>query len=298
MSDRSKILVVGSIAYDNVMKFSGHFKDAIVPDNYNIALNASDREISYGGCGANMAYTLKMLDEEPVLLTSVGKDFDNYKERFDELGISMAYLFISEDLLTASAFIVTDDDENQITLFEPGAIKAENTGLSVKKLSKDDIVLAIISPDNTERMAEFAYECKELGIPYIFDPGQVTPIFDLNELEKALQNASILIVNKYESELLSQRLSKSKEELKDMVPIYIETNGPNGIEVKEGDKEFYVKAVKPGVLVDPTGSGDAFRAGLLMGLKKGLSLQISCQIGALAGSYAVEKKGTQEHSFT
>lgn len=288
---KSKILVVGSIAYDHVMEYDGYFKDAIVNNNYNISLVADNRDISYGGCGGNEAYTLKLLGEDPVIFSCAGKDFDDYKDRLAGLGIQTDRIAVFKDDLTASAFILTDKEENQITLFEPGALKNVHPSGDIKSFA-DEIALAIISPDNCERMVSVAKECSELGIPFIFDPGQQTPQFKDSDLKEIIGECEILIANKYETSLLKKRVGL------DGAKYFIQTRGSDGVSVTSKEGDFVVKAVAPDNLADPTGSGDAFRAGLLMGLRRGFDLKKSCRIGALCGTYAVEKKGTQEHFFT
>jgi adenosine kinase len=288
---KSKILVVGSIAYDHVMDYGGYFKDAIVNGNYNISLIADNRNISYGGCGGNAAYTLKLLGEEPVIFSCAGRDFSDYKKRLSGMGIATDYIAELKDGLTASAFILTDKEENQITLFEPGASKNAHTLKSIKGFA-DEIVLAIISPDNCERMVSIAKECSDLQIPFIFDPGQQTPQFKDNDLKEIIGGCEILIANRYESMLLEKRAGLKGAKC------FIQTLGPDGVAVTSRNDNFVVKAVEPAPLVDPTGSGDAFRAGLLMGMRRGFDLKKSCRVGALCGTYAVEKKGTQVHFFT
>ena len=295
---KNKILVVGSIAYDNVMGYDDYFKNAAVSGNFNISLVASDREISFGGCGGNIAYTLNLLKESPVIYSCAGRDFGDYKKRLWDLGISADYISESKKGLTASAFILTDKEENQVTIFEPGASKECHALNGIKSFAPVEISLAIISPDNCSRMANTANECVDFGIPFIFDPGQQTPQFKVEDLMKTINACEILIVNRYESMLLEQRLGKNISQIKKMAPCFIQTQGPDGVSVSSKEGDFIVEAVPPSELIDPTGSGDAFRAGLLMGLRRGFELKKACRIGALCGTYAVSKKGTQEHFFT
>ena len=286
----AKILVVGSLAYDHIMEFDGHFKDVFIPNNYNFALASSSRSICYGGCAGNIAYTLKLLGEEPIIMTVAGRDFDEYKKRLQKLGIETDYIYESKQELTSSAFIVTDQKEHQIQIFDPGAAKVQ----SEQRISDvGELAWAIIAPDNPKRMAQMAGQAKELGIPYVFDPGQAMANFEDVDLNKAANNAEILILNKYEASLYIKRLGKIPA-----VPIYIETHGAEGCAVKSPEGDFNISAVVPKKLVDPTGCGDAFRAGLLSGLQKSYPIKKACQMGALAATYSIEFVGTQKHHFT
>ncbi len=299
MAEKNKILVVGSIAYDNVMQFDGYFKDIMVPGHYSCAVTASNRVVSYGGCGANISYNLKVLGESPILLTVAGNDFTQYKEWFTSVGIDTSAIYLSEKFLTASAFICTDKEDNQITLFDGGAMSALATTQGVKSLNYSDIAYTIIAPDNPDRMIRVARECKELEIPFVFDPAQEISFIKNQDLVWAVNNCNVLIVNDYEADLLAKVLHTDKTRLGAMVPVYIETHGAKGSTImsrKEGT--FYIRSVQPSKMVDPTGCGDAFRAGVLMGLKRNLPIQKAGQAGALLAAYNLENPGTQTHKFT
>lgn len=287
----AKILVVGSLAYDHIMEFDGDFKDVLVPNNYSFALAASSRSISYGGCAGNIAYTLKLLGEEPIIMTVAGRDFEAYKKRLQKLGIVTDYIYESKQELTSSAFIVTDQKEHQIQIFDPGAAKIVQSEQKISDVG--ELAWAIIAPDNPKRMAQMAGQAKELGIPYVFDPGQAMANFEDEDLDKAAKSAEILILNRYEAGLYKQRLGKLAQ-----VPIYVETDGAEGCVVKSSEGDLKIDAVVPTKLVDPTGCGDAFRAGLLTGLRKKYSIKKACQMGVLVATYSIESKGTQEHHFT
>jgi len=297
-SAKKKILVVGSIAYDHVMQFEGHFSEVIMPNNYNIALTAADRHVYMGGCGGNICYNLKLLGEKPMLFTTVGTDFKDYRGWLEQLDIDIDGIFECEKSLTASAFIVTDNDQNQMTFFDPGAMHKCGMSESIDKLDKSDISWAIISPDKPSRMITIASECKEAGIPYIFDPGQQIGVFEKEDLLIAIKSARVLILNQYEQKLMVKKLGISGAKLSKMVPFYIETHGEKGCSIITKDRTYEVDAVKPKQLADPTGCGDAFRAGLLCGLNNGKSIKDACKMGALAATYSIEEFGTQLHSFT
>lgn len=297
MSDQKKIVVIGSIAYDHVMQYGGLFEDVIMPDSYSFSLSTSDRAVFYGGCGGNIAYSLKLLGQDPTIITVVGKDFDDYKSWLDKNGIDSTHIQVAEDHMTASAFIVTDKEEKQITLFDPGAMHARLPGQNIKSVGKDNVSWVMIAPDLPPSMMQFVEEALELGIPYIFDPAQQMGIFDPADLFKAVKGSHILIVNEYEAKLLSHMLSMPLEEISKMPKIYIETHGARGCRVRENGTEHYVKAVQPDAIVDPTGCGDAFRAGVIAGLGRGFDIEKACKMGALMAVYALEAHGCQSHSF-
>ncbi|HLG25717.1 MAG TPA: carbohydrate kinase family protein, partial [Candidatus Gracilibacteria bacterium] len=246
----------------------------------------------------NIAYNLRLLGEMPVLMTVVGSDFEPYRARLLELGCNVEHVYASDKALTASAFIVTDREENQITIFEPGAMFTIDTSQSVKDAGAGTLAWAIISPDRPERMVKLSLECAESGVPYVFDPAQQIPNFQNPDLMKALSGAAVVIANEYESALLSKKLGVTPEELSAMVPTFIETHGSKGCSIKSPEGMFFVRAVQPAQIADPTGCGDAFRAGVLMGLRRGFAIQKSCMVGALIATYSLEQPGTQNHRFT
>jgi len=298
LKKNKKILVVGSLAYDHVMLYDGSFKDVILPEHYSFAVTAINRRISYGGCGGNIAYNLKLLGENPVLIGIGGSDFDRYRERLNLLGIDASNVLETDQHLTAAAFICTDNQENQITFFDAGAMVIP-TAPALKKIEYRELSYAIIAPDNPARMIKIAKECFELSIPFIFDPAQEIEYISVADLTWAVTNCYLLIVNDYEADLLAKKLCMPRVKLQRIVGNYIETHGPHGctlISSNEGARD--IKAVKAYRLVDPTGCGDAFRAGVLMGLSRGFKLDKACKIGALTATYNLEHAGTQNHIFT
>lgn len=298
MADKGKILIVGSLAYDHVMQYRGLIKDVLIAGNYNMSLTADSREVYYGGCAGNIAYSLSLLGEKPLIFTSAGKDFKEYKNWLTDKGIDTSAVIESDKYLTASAFILTDREQNQITLFEPGAMSALSKKHSLLNLPDKNISYAIIAPDKPERMYRSANECRDLKIPYIFDPGQQINIFSKADILKSVKNAEVLIANEYESNLLMKKLNCTPEEIAELARIYIETHGERGCIVKDGKNEFIVKAVTPSRLIDPTGCGDAFRSGLLAGLSRGCKIKKAVQMGTLLATYSIEQSGTQSHFFT
>lgn len=299
-------MVVGSLAYDHVMQYDGVFEDSIVPGNFNMSFTVSSRALFYGGCAGNIAYTLRLFDEHPVIMTVVGGDFEKYEQRLIENGVDVSAVYKSDRHLTASAFIATDKEQNQLTVFDPGAMLASLKYQIADKVSHGTVSRAIIAPDTPDRMTTLADECRSLGIPYIFDPGQQLGVYENDALLVTAKHADILIVNEYESGLMSKKLDISRERLAGMTPVFIETHGANGSYIKEtflgsaGEetREHHVNAVTADHVIDPTGCGDAFRAGILAGLNRGYDIAKSARIGSLSATYSIEQFGTQGHFFT
>lgn len=298
-----KILVSGSIAYDYIMQYDGIFKDAILMehlDHLNVAFTAKNRVREFGGCAGNIAYSLSLLGEKSLLYGVAGSDFEEYKKWLVKNGINVDFIGIDNEKLTATAYVLTDNNENQLTIFSPGAMESVS---SEKKLSNEDlesIRIAILSPDICERTVRLGRQLVEAGISYFFDPGQMTPHFKKEDLRFLLKNAFVFIANHYEVKLLCDRLNIKIKDITGYVDIFIETLGAKGslVRMKDSSKEIEIPAVIPRSLADPTGCGDAFRAGLLSGLNSGADSMEACKKGALVAAYAIEKAGTQKHHFT
>lgn len=297
-----KILVVGSLAYDHVMTYDGLFQDGILAehlDHLSVTFTTDHKLLHFGGCGANIAYTLKLLGVDPVLMGLIGKDSAEYMAWLKKNKIGTSKIVNVPDTFTACAYILTDRKGHQITIFHAGAMDKTPESLSLVDLERTKIGWAIIAPDDHRRMVRLARECFLAGVRYIFDPGQQILKMKPSELLSSIKHSSMLIFNEYEGELLCQQLELSKKELCNLAPLSIETLGEKGARVfQKGSLSFTVAAVKPLKVVDPTGCGDAFRAGLLAGLIKGLDIEKSCQMGTLAATYALENQGTQNHAFT
>jgi len=296
-----KILISGSIAYDFIMKYDGFFDKAILKEhlnNLNVAFTASTREMHFGGCSPNIAYGIRLLDVPAVIYGVAGKDFKEYSDRLHKLDIDTKYIGLVKDSFTASAHILTDKKGNQITIFSPGAMSDLS---SDKKLAKKDFLElshAILSPDTCERSILLAKELIDANVPYIFDPGQMTPAFKIEDLQFLLNNAEGFIANEYEVKLICSRLEIGIEDITKTVDYFIETRGEKGSILRHNDSKITIPAVTPNKVIDPTGCGDAFRAGLLAGLARGYNLEKSCKTGALFGTYSVENQGTQNYHFT
>ena len=291
-------LICGSFAYDNIMVFQDYFKNHILPDKIHI-LNVSflvpKLRREFGGCAGNIAYNLKLIGGEPLPMGTVGIDFASYSEWLDKCGIDRRHVKVAEGTLTAQAFITTDLADNQITAFHPGAMErsADN-----KVSDAAQATLGIIAPDGRQGMVEHAAQFKAAGIPFIFDPGQGMPMFDGNDLKHFIEQATWVTVNDYESELMQQRTGWSLEEISQHVEALIVTRGGEGSHIYTRSGRLEIPAAKPTQLVDPTGCGDAYRAGLLYGLMHKLEWSVTGRIASLLGALKIAHAGTQNHRFT
>ncbi len=288
------ILVAGSIAFDFIFKYSGKFKDHFEGHDLgsiSTCFFAPERKRFFGGTGGNIAYTYSLFGEKPYLVSVAGEDFrGEYEDWLRTHGVNMDYTKVVEGGDTACAYIVTDEHGNQVTTFYPGAsLVKQDLGLDFSKF-EDPIV--IISPMNLENMIEIADQAYETFVPYIFDPGQQITLFDKETMQRMAKNAFLVIVNEHELSLMKKHVDPSEIER------LIVTKGGKGSDVFAGGKSFEVGVVEPSVVADPTGCGDAYRGGLLYGLKQGFDLEKCCQYGALAATYSIEKQGTHNHSFT
>ena len=291
------ILVCGSIAYDTIMVFHDHLKNHILPDQIhilNVSFMVPDMRREFGGTGGNIAYGLKLLGEEPLVMATVGHDFDPYERRMDALGLSRRHVRRLADHFTAQAFITTDMDDNQITAFHPGAMGHAH----INTVSQaDGIKLGIVSPDGRDGMMEHARQFADSGIPFIFDPGQGMPMFSGAELMTFLEQATYLTLNDYECKLLQEKTGKPLKQLVKQVEALIVTKGGEGSDIHVGGKVHAIPAAKTGPLVDPTGCGDAYRAGLLYGIARGMDWEVTGRMAALLGAIKIEQHGTQNHTF-
>ncbi|MDQ3494929.1 MAG: carbohydrate kinase family protein [Pseudomonadota bacterium] len=290
-------LICGSLAYDTIMVFPDQFKNHILPDKVHI-LNVSflvpRMRREFGGCAGNIAYNLKLLGGEPMPMATVGQDFAPYREYFEELGIPLTHVKEIPELFTPQAFITTDLDNNQITAFHPGAMMRsyENHVRDVAGVS-----IGIVSPDGRDGMIQNAKEFAEAGIPFIFDPGQAMPLFNGAELREFIGQADYVTVNDYESNLLAERTGWSEAEIAGKVRAYIATRGPQGAVIHAEGKVFDVPPAHERRVTDPTGCGDAFRAGLIFGIERGDDWMTIGRIGNLMGALKVEHPGTQNQRF-
>ncbi|HNZ66589.1 MAG: carbohydrate kinase family protein [Planctomycetes bacterium] len=296
-----KILVTGSIAYDYIMHFNDIFSQHILPENLkilNVSFTADKMSKNFGGTAGNICYSLSLLQEKPHIFSSVGQDFDEYRKRMEELNINTEYVHVYPDEWTASAHIITDQDDNQITAFHGGAMLKNN--ISIRPiLEKECFDYAIIAADGRDGMLLHSKELKEANIPYIYDPGQSLPSFQKEELRTLIKGAKIAIMNEYEKNLLLTKAELSEQDLLQNLEFLLITKGGKGSVMYQRDKEpVVIPPAKAKKVVDPTGAGDAYRGGLLKGLLLDLPLQEAAYLGSVVGSYAVEHVGTQSYSYT
>lgn len=291
-------LICGSFAFDNIMVFQDHFKHHILPDKIHI-LNVSflvpQLRREFGGCAGNIAYNLKLLGGQPVPMGTVGIDFTPYAEWMDRHGINRTHVKVVESTLTAQAFITTDLDDNQITAFHPGAMEHSHTN---KVSDVPGASIGIVAPDGRDGMLEHARQFRAAGIPFIFDPGQGMPMFNGEELKHFIMDATWVTVNDYESQLMQERTGWSPAEISQHVEALIVTRGGEGSTIYRKHGTLDIPAAKPKQLVDPTGCGDAYRAGLLYGLMHKLEWGTTGRIASLMGAIKIEHAGTQNHHFT
>lgn len=293
------IIVSGSLAYDRIMSFPGHFSDHILPDKIhvlNVCFQVNGMKEKYGGTAGNIAYSLSLLGEKPRISATIGQDYARYFAWLDKIGLSTDGIKIIDDEFTAGAYITTDLADNQITGFNPGAMQFP-AGMNFDFLDPQES-LVIVSPGNMEDMINYPAVCKQREIPYIFDPGQSLPVWNAEELLKAIEGSKILIVNDYELELIMNKTGKKKRELVPMTGAVITTLGEAGSQISTTESEIFIAPTKARKVVDPTGAGDSYRGGLISGLVRGRDIVESAKMGSVSASFAVECYGTQEYSFT
>jgi adenosine kinase len=290
-------LICGSLAYDTIMVFPDQFKNHILPDKVHI-LNVSflvpRMRREFGGCAGNIAYNLKLLGGDPMPMATVGQDFAPYREYFEELEIPLTHVKEIPELFTPQAFITTDHDNNQITAFHPGAMMRSHEN-HVRDVA--GVTIGIVSPDGRDGMIQNAGEFAEGGIPFIFDPGQAMPLFKGDELRAFIDQADYVTVNDYESNLLQERTGWNESEIAGKVRAYIVTRGPQGVTIHADGNTIDVPPAHERRVTDPTGCGDAFRAGLIFGIEKGYDWPTIGRIGNLMGALKVEHPGTQNQRF-
>lgn len=287
-------LICGSIAYDTIMSFHDRFSNSILPDqlhNLNVAFLVPAMRREFGGCAGNIAYNLKMLGGDPLIMATIGSDGAPYLERLAGLGISCRYITTIKQAFTAQAFITTDQDKNQITAFHPGAMSfAHENHLGD---IAEPIELAIVSPDGKEGMLQHAKDCAEKGIPFIFDPGQGLPMFTKAELCHFIELADYVTVNDYEAVMLTQTTGLTEKEIASRVKALIVTLGEKGVDIHTASEKITLPCVKVEKALDPTGCGDAFRAGLIYGLTNKMDLATCGRLGNLMGALKIMHQGPQ-----
>lgn len=295
-----EIVLTGSIAFDYLMKFPGYFQDHILPDNLeclSLSFLVESMVRQPGGIAPNIAYTLALMGERPRLLATAGEDFVEYRDALEKSGVDTSGIRLIKGEFTASFFANTDLANAQIASFYPGAMAAAGD-LSLNELKGKRPELVLISPNDPRAMVRYVSECKQLGIPYIYDPSQQIPRLTDDEIKEGLEGALALFVNKYELRMIQKRTGLSPWEIKALTQFSVVTLGEEGSVIYQGEKELRIPVVTPNEIIDPTGVGDAFRGGFLAGYARGWDLDICGQMGAVAAAFCLEQEGPQGHSFT
>ncbi|HXR18632.1 MAG TPA: carbohydrate kinase family protein [Steroidobacteraceae bacterium] len=291
-------LICGSMAYDTVMMFEGRFRDHILADKLhmiNVSFLAPAMRRNFGGCAGNIAYNLKLLGGDGLIMATVGHDFAAYADWLDRCGVARTHVRIVQSEFTAQAYITTDLDNNQITAFHPGAMNHSQLN---RVSDSSGVKLGIVAPDGREGMLEHAVQFAEAGLPYLFDPGQGLPMFGGAELRHFIERAAWVAVNDYEASLLSERTGWSLEQIASRVRALIVTRGAEGSWIFVGRERLEIPVAVAARVADPTGCGDAYRAGLLFGLERGLDWATTGRIAALLAAIKIEHHGTQQHRLT
>jgi len=293
-------VVTGSVAFDYLMRFPGRFVEHLIPDQMarlSVSFLVDEMRRVPGGCGPNIAYSLALLGERPLLFATAGRDTGEYRDRLEREGVDVSGLTLHDDLFTASFFVSTDVDQNQIASFYTGAM-ARARDLSLTSLDPATVALVIISPNDPAAMERYARECRALRLPYLYDPSQQVARLTGRELAAGLSGAAILIVNDYEYGILRHKTGLSREDLEERVPVVVVTHGADGSTISEpvdsGRARHEVPAARlEGAAVDPTGVGDAYRAGLVRGLRIGAPWPVAGKMGSVAAVFALEAQGPQ-----
>ncbi len=296
---KTKVIVSGSLAYDRIMDFPGHFSDHILPEKIhvlNVCFQVNGLKEKFGGTAGNIAYALTLMGERPGIAATIGRDYHRYFDWLAQNGIATEHIKIIEDEFTAGAYITTDQADNQITGFNPGAMK-HSSSLDFDRLRPEE-TLVIVSPGNLEDMIRYPRACKARGIDYIFDPGQSLPMLDGKDLVESIEGCRILISNDYELDLIMSKTGLDRAALLNRAGAIIATLGERGSKIFMREGERSVPVVEPRAVQDPTGAGDSYRGGLISGLLRGKDIVQSARMGSVCASFAVECYGTQEYRFS
>lgn len=295
-----KIVVTGSIAFDYLMRFPGRFQDHLIEgklDSISVSFLVEDLVRERGGVGANIAFNLALLGERPILMATAGRDFDEYSKWLDSHGVDLSAVRIIPDVFTASFFANTDNDNNQIGSFYTGAM-AYSKGYTLSEALSDKPDLVVISPSDPTAMSELAEECSTSNYPFLFDPSQQVIWLDGEFLRHGIDRCKMLIVNGYEWEMIAKKTGLKIEDVIAAGKTLIITLGNEGSRIYADGNQYDVPIFPVTTVADPTGVGDAFRAGLLKGIASGFDWVLAGQIGALSAAYVLEHKGTQNHHYT
>ncbi len=291
-------LICGSLAFDKIMQYHGRFGDTLLADQLhrvNVSFLVPTLRTEYGGCAANIAYNLQLLGGEPLIMGTLGQDGGDYLKRMEGQGLQTRGIRTIDDAYTAQCFVTADEDNNQINAFHPGAMQFSHQN---NVADQGPLAVAIISPDGRDGMIKHARDCAELKVPLMFDPGQQLPMFSGDELITFIGQASYLACNDYEFEMVMDRTGLSQADIAAKLDALIITRGAEGSDIHAGGEHHRIPAVKAANVVDPTGCGDAYRAGLLFGITNGLDWPTSGRIASLLGAIKIASQGGQNHSFT
>jgi adenosine kinase len=295
------VLITGSIAYDYIMQFPGYFKDHILPEkieNISVSFLVDSMRRQRGGVATNIAYNLALLGERPRIMATVGQDFAEYRAWLEANNVDTSAIVEIKDDFTASFFVSTDMRQNQIASFYTGAMAHAHT-LSFKEHARGDAIdLVVISPNDPRAMVQYARECKELRLPYVYDPSQQIIRLSGDELAEGVRGSKMTIVNEYEFEMLKNKTGWTDDQVAARTETLIVTNGEKGSQIRVGGARIEIPPVPPRHQADPTGVGDAYRGGIIKGYLKRLSWQVTGRLGSLAATYALEEYGTQNHRYT
>lgn len=294
------IVCTGSVAYDYLMSFPGYFKDHILPDrldSISLSFLVDSMVRQKGGNAANIAYTLALLGEKPLLVATVGEDFEDYRAWLGTKGVDTSGVMVVPGEYTASFFVNTDRANNQIASFYTGAMKYA-TRISLHELEGGRPDLVIISPNEPLAMVKYVRECQEMGVPYLYDPSQQIVRLEAGQLREGVEGAEALFVNEYEYELLQKHTGLKPADFLNKVKYLVVTCGEHGAAIYARGQEYKIEAVPPASIADPTGVGDAFRGGFLVGYRRGWDWQTCGQMGALAATYCLEERGPQNQTYT
>jgi len=293
-----RALICGSLAYDSIMVFPGRFKEHILPDRIhmlNVSFLVPQLRREFGGCAGNIAYNLMLLGDAGYAMATVGRDFGPYAQWMAQNGLPQEYVRVIDTEHTAQAFITTDLDDNQITAFHPGAMQHSHVNAIA---AAQDVAIGIVAPDGREGMIAHAAQFAAARIPFIFDPGQGLPMFGREELERFVEQAAWVAVNEYEWQMMQEKTGWSARDVAGRVQALIVTRGSQGSVIYTAEGELNIPCATPRAVVDPTGCGDAYRAGLIHGLLLGLDWETTGRVASLMGAIKIETRGTQNHRFT
>jgi len=299
LSKDAAALICGSVAYDTILVFPDRFKSHILPDKLhtlNVSFLVPDMRREFGGCAANIAYGLNLLGDRGIAMATAGDDFGPYRERMLSQGLSVEHIKVVDGSFTAQAFITTDLDDNQITAFHPGAMQYAH--LNRVANAGSGVTLGVVAPDGRQAMIEHAAQFEAASIPFIFDPGQGMPMFGGDELETFIRQARWVAVNDYEWGMLQQKTGLTVAEVASQVEALIVTKGAEGSVIYTKGRTLSIPSAKPQAVIDPTGCGDAYRAGLIHGLMRGHDWETIGRTASLMGAIKIESRGPQNHRFT